>query len=210
MEQQCNKLLAIEELNRAAGQALYGITEHGKCVSQTEVVVCALRLLKVDDVDMALLRFSIDREAAHAADGNGDYFYAVSEKANSEGPFYRRAVTPLPEGHFDYVRPKLAEPTPVLPPAHNPLSITGYRHLTPEEIEQINRIKAVGETLQSLCAEAGEHISAQYDDAFQLNDISGVDRLQNADPNRWLCEGRQKLQEGLMCLIRAIAQPSSF
>lgn len=199
-----------ELLDYVAGHTLFNMTAEGQCVSLQDVSNRAISNYQLEDVDCALLRALIEKAAFTCTDLDGNMQYAVSETAGKDGPFFRGAYVPLPDGHFDYARPKSIEPEPVPPPAHNPLSITGYRHLTPLEIEQINRIKAAGEMLQSLCAEAGEHISAQYDDAFQLDDISGVNRLQNADPNRWLCEGRQKLQEGLMCLIRAIAQPSSF
>ena len=179
-----------EQLDHAAKHTLFNMTSKGQCVSLQDVVNRTIWNYGLDGVDRDLLYASIEKAvfASTALDGNIQYA--------------------VPDGHFDYMRLKPAEP--VLPAAHNPLSITGYRHLTPEEIEQINRIKDAGAVLQALCAEVGDHISHQFNEAYQLKDDAGADRLQEADPNRWFYEGRQKLQDGLMCLTRAIAQPSSF
>lgn len=197
-----------EQLDHAAKHTLFNMTSKGQCVSLQDVVNRTIWNYGLDGVDRDLLYASIEKAAFASTDLDGNIQYAVSETAGKDGPFFRGAWVPLPDGHFDYMRLKPAEP--VLPAAHNPLSITGHRHLTPEEIEQINRIKDAGAVLQALCAEVGDHISHQFNEAYQLKDDAGADRLQEADPNRWLYEGRQKLQDGLMCLTRAIAQPSSF
>lgn len=198
-----------ERLNYAARHTLFNMTSSGDCVPQQAVVNRAIRNYQLDESNREALRCAVEL-AALTPDIDGNLQYAVSEKEGTDGPFYRPSSMPLPDGHFGYLLPKKDEPAPVLPPAHNPLSITGYRHLSPAEIEQINRIKDAGAVLQALCAEVGDHISHQFNEAYQLKDDAGVDRLQEADPNRWFYEGRQKLQDGLMCLTRAIAQPSSF
>lgn len=212
-ETQMNEACAAvtpKKLNYAARHTLFNMTSNGDCVSQQDVVNRAMWNYQLDESNRESLRCAVELAALTSTDIDGSLQYAVSEKAGTDGPFYRPSCVPLPDGHFDYVLPKKAEPAPVLPPAHNPLSITGYRHLTPAEIEQINRIKDAGAVLQALCAEVGDHISHQFNEAYQLKDDAGVDRLQEANPTIWLGEGKQKLQEGLMCIIRAIAQPSSF
>lgn len=197
-----------EQLDHAAKHTLFNMTSKGQCVSLQDVVNRTIWNYGLDGVDRDLLYASIEKAAFASTDLDGNIQYAVSETAGKDGPFFRGAWVPLPDGHFDYMRLKPAEP--VLPAAHNPLSITGYRHLTPEEIEQINRIKDAGAVLRVLCDEASARISKQYNDAYALKDDADIERLQTANPSLWLSEGRQKLQEGLMCLTRAIAQPSSF
>lgn len=67
--------------------------------------------------------------------------------------------------------------------------ITGYRELTEDEIALMNEIKATGVLLENL-----------------------VDKLKHTnglDP-RWIAIGATQLQQGLMALTRAVAQPTSF
>lgn len=67
--------------------------------------------------------------------------------------------------------------------------IKGYRELDAMDISQMNEVKAVGEELGNLVA-----------------------RLR-ANPDfdqRWLSIGCTDLQTGIMALIRAIAQPTTF
>lgn len=70
--------------------------------------------------------------------------------------------------------------------------IKGYRELTQSEIDAMNRIKEADVALESLVAD------------LQAG-IAGV----KVDP-RWLAIGKTHLQEGLMALTRAIAQPTFF
>lgn len=67
--------------------------------------------------------------------------------------------------------------------------IKGYRELTEEEIDLINKLKGIGENLGLV-----------------------VDHLQ-ANPTldqRWVSIGKTHLQQGLMALTRAVAQPTTF
>jgi hypothetical protein len=66
--------------------------------------------------------------------------------------------------------------------------ITGYRELDQGEIDQMNRIKAAGPILEALCTQVASN---------------------GGDP-RWTAIGKTHLQEGLMALTRAIAQPEFF
>jgi len=65
--------------------------------------------------------------------------------------------------------------------------IKGYRELSQEEIDRMNRIKEQGVALGDLVASMPA----------------------DADP-RWVAIGRTHLQEGLMALTRAIAKPTFF
>ena len=67
--------------------------------------------------------------------------------------------------------------------------IKGYRELTQNEIDLMNRIKAKGAELGHLVAE--------------LRATDGLDQ-------RWVSIGATDLQTGLMALTRAVAQPTLF
>lgn len=80
--------------------------------------------------------------------------------------------------------------------------ISGYRELSQEEIDLMNRIKAIGPELESLVDAIHIHLNDQITDSNDLNT--------QFEPYRWLFEGKTQLQLGLMCLTRAVAQPTSF
>jgi len=67
--------------------------------------------------------------------------------------------------------------------------ITGYRQLTKAEADLINAIKEEGE-------EIGRLVTA-------LRNGAEIDQ-------RWVSIGATDLQTGLMALVRAIAQPTTF
>ncbi len=67
--------------------------------------------------------------------------------------------------------------------------ITGYRQLNEQEAELMNEIKQKGVELGELVA--------------KLKGNSGLDQ-------RWVAIGATDLQTGLMALVRAVAQPTSF
>lgn len=67
--------------------------------------------------------------------------------------------------------------------------IAGYRELSQEEIDAMNRIKEKGKEL-------GELVAA-------LRDTPTVDQ-------RWIAIGATQLQQGLMALTRGVAQPTFF
>lgn len=67
--------------------------------------------------------------------------------------------------------------------------IKGYRDLSEEEIRNMNMIKEKGEQLGRLVE--------------QLRSTEGLDQ-------RWVSIGATDLQTGIMALVRAIAQPTTF
>jgi hypothetical protein len=69
------------------------------------------------------------------------------------------------------------------------MAITGYRKLSDKEIELMNAIKAKG-------VELGELVAS-------LEQAEGLD-------SRWIEIGKTNLQQGLMALTRAVAQPTTF
>lgn len=97
--------------------------------------------------------------------------------------------------------------------------IKGYRELSQEEIDLMNRIKAFGPELETLVQDIQDHVIAQfknaqgqgaeYDKTKEPNQAE-LFRLSIAQPYEWIEEGKKNLQTGLMFLTRAIAQPGFF
>jgi hypothetical protein len=73
------------------------------------------------------------------------------------------------------------------------VGVLGYRKLTQEEVDLINECKVMAETVYALWNKVGAHQAM----------AAGVDK-------RWHAEARTDLQKGFMCLIRSIAQPTTF
>jgi len=73
--------------------------------------------------------------------------------------------------------------------------IKGYRDLTQDEIDLMNKIKQKG-------AELGELID-------EMSEIS-VQQVDNQLDGRWISIGQTHLQQGIMALVRAVARPESF
>lgn len=86
--------------------------------------------------------------------------------------------------------------------------ISGYRELSQEEVDLMNRIKAFGPELGKLILDIEKHIANQYTVSSE-NQVE-TSRLIAAEPYIWMIEGRHDLQTGLMKLTRAIAQPNFF
>lgn len=67
--------------------------------------------------------------------------------------------------------------------------IKGYRDLSQEEVDIMNKIKALGEAMGELI----EYLRVE----------PGLDK-------RWVAIGATHLQEGTMALVRSVAQPTTF
>jgi hypothetical protein len=78
--------------------------------------------------------------------------------------------------------------------------ITGYRELSPYEIELMNEIKAKGEELGAL---------VQKLETYHYTDEHGAVTPDRPDL-RWVAIGKTQLQQGLMALTRAVAKPTTF
>lgn len=90
--------------------------------------------------------------------------------------------------------------------------IKGYRELSQEEIDLMNRIKAKGGELLELQYElslmlAGQHLSkkeAANEGGEAKDELS---RFNMAEPTKWASIGKADIQTGIMALVRAVAQP---
>jgi hypothetical protein len=98
--------------------------------------------------------------------------------------------------------------------------ITGYRDLSQAEIDLMNKIKAAGAQLDQLTQEVAGHINRQRrvatGDSLKHTgpELAALhvemERIDAAQPARWVSIARTDFQTGLMALTRAVAQPGSF
>lgn len=108
--------------------------------------------------------------------------------------------------------------------------ITGYRELSQEEVDLMNRIKEKGRELLALQAELKglletQRITKLHDATHSVggHEYNGVPysaltggtdecieyrRFEDAEPLRWAAIAKTELQQGIMALVRAVAQPA--
>lgn len=109
--------------------------------------------------------------------------------------------------------------------------IKGYRDLSQEEIDLMNRIKEKGAELLALQAELTGRLDTdtEYKLANARRSIEGKEyegrpynvyngnsdecheyrRFEAAEPLRWATIGKIDIQTGIMALVRAVAQPTN-
>lgn len=96
--------------------------------------------------------------------------------------------------------------------------IKGYRELSQEEIDLINRVKAKGKEMLELQAELVTLLKEQerskmnaIDDSLSTSDEKAARaefaRFRRAEPQRWASVGKTHIQQGMMALVQAIGQP---
>jgi len=91
--------------------------------------------------------------------------------------------------------------------------ISGYRELSQQEIDLMNRIKEKGAELLELQYELDQMLRAQANQkslnaAANTSDYAEFDRFMSAEPLRWASIGKTDIQTGIMALVRAVAQPA--
>lgn len=98
--------------------------------------------------------------------------------------------------------------------------ISGYRELTAEEIDLMNRIKAKGAELLALQSELAGRLSTDLElkkyraekskrspEDEATAECVELGRFLRAEPQRWAAIGKTDIQTGIMALVRAVAQP---
>ena len=93
--------------------------------------------------------------------------------------------------------------------------IKGYRDLSQEEIDLMNSIKDKGRELLELQAKLVEHLREEELKKRMVAQVSPdgsveqgkYERFQEAEPLRWASIGKTHVQEAIMALVRAVAQP---
>jgi len=91
--------------------------------------------------------------------------------------------------------------------------IAGYRELSQEEIDLMNRIKAKGAELLQLQSELIQMLIQQgrdkaADAAENTERHAELERFQVAEPLHWADIGKTDIQTGIMAMVRAVAQPA--
>lgn len=86
--------------------------------------------------------------------------------------------------------------------------IKGYRDLSQEEIDLINRIKIAEALTLELCRDVKKHLAAQTQHAIATLDETEVARIDAANAPRWLHIGLTHVEQGFMALVRSVAQPA--
>lgn len=81
--------------------------------------------------------------------------------------------------------------------------IKGYRELSQEEIDLMNRIKIAEAQTLELVAEVRQHAVKQM---VHSNDDEAK-RIADANPVRWQAIATSHIEQGFMALVRAVAQP---
>lgn len=92
--------------------------------------------------------------------------------------------------------------------------IKGYRELSQVEIDLMNEIKQKGEELGELIKKVEGHLTQQQQnavvDSISTDGGEEVFRLLQAEPMRWCKIAQTDMQQGIMFLIRSVAQPTTF
>lgn len=91
-------------------------------------------------------------------------------------------------------------------PTYAPPPVKGYRALSQTDVDLMNEIKAEGERLQQLILKIEGHL--RRTEGAEASPEQ--ERQDAAQPARWLAIGRTQLQQGLMAVTRAVAQPTTF
>ena len=86
--------------------------------------------------------------------------------------------------------------------------IKGYRDLSKQEIDLINRIKVAEALTLELYRDVQNHLAAQANRAITSEDEAEADRLDEAKAYRWLSIGLTHTEQGFMALVRSVAQPA--
>lgn len=74
----------------------------------------------------------------------------------------------------------------------------------------IEDVRAKAAELRELLQRIELHVDEQHSHARDAADIDEMQRLQDADPYRWLADAKHSLQSGVMFAERAVAQPITF
>ena len=89
--------------------------------------------------------------------------------------------------------------------------ITGYRELSAEEIALMNEIKELGPKLEAVILKVQAHVKKQRDACLNIEKYQqDYERLEDATPERFTALAKTDFQTGLMYLVRAVAQPTTF
>ena len=84
------------------------------------------------------------------------------------------------------------------------------RHQQGTEADLATLVRTKAGELRELLQLIESHIDEQHQHAKAAHDVDEMQRLQDADPYRWLADAKHSLQSGVMFAERAITQPTLF
>lgn len=96
--------------------------------------------------------------------------------------------------------------------------IKGYRELSEDEIASMNAIKVATKNLLNEIEKASAAIKKQQDELLVESDtaadkedrefaVEELERIQSAEPHRWLAMAKTSAQQASMYAVRGVAQP---
>ncbi|HGW3984129.1 DUF7681 family protein [Acinetobacter baumannii] len=94
--------------------------------------------------------------------------------------------------------------------------IKGYRDLSQEEVDLMNEVKALGPQIKTVIDKVTAHVKTQRDSCCIIEQFKEItnqdeyDRLNQANPEKFIQLATDDFQIALMLLTRAIAQPTTF
>ena len=88
--------------------------------------------------------------------------------------------------------------------------IIGYRELDQEEIDLMNRVKALGPAIESVLVDVQEFIKNQKTRGSAFEQEAVLARHEDATPERFAALAKTDFQTALMYLTRSVAQPTFF
>ncbi len=101
--------------------------------------------------------------------------------------------------------------------------IKGYRELNQAEIDLMNEIKEAGEKLLSLheslvarlntdaeVKTAAAEKSKLAPNDYGSDECAELSRFTKAEPHRWAAIGKTNIQQGVMAMVRAVAQSTNY
>ena len=88
--------------------------------------------------------------------------------------------------------------------------IKGYRDLSQEEIDLMNKIKTLAEQVGELVEDVYAHEIRLYEDVEDYGVTYGLKHGNFEDHSGWIDSAKKDLQLGFMQLTRAVAKPTTF
>lgn len=88
--------------------------------------------------------------------------------------------------------------------------ISGYRELDQEEIDLMNRVKALGPAIEGVIVAVRVFIENQKTRGSLFEQDAVLARHEDATPERFVALAENDFQTALMYLTRSVAQPTFF
>ncbi|MEJ7938167.1 hypothetical protein WKH77_10280 [Acinetobacter baumannii] len=93
--------------------------------------------------------------------------------------------------------------------------ISGYRELNQQEVDLMNEVKALGPQLEAVINKVTAYVANQrYNCMNEVNNevfnLEEYERLNKANPEKFIALATDNFQIGLMMLTRAVGQQTTF